>query len=443
MNLTEAVEFVISLLKKSPAEQFEVFGSESEQIITEIFEGKVKNLEINSTTGLGIRLFHKKRPGYAYSEKFTVEALKEMVESALAKSQYLAELCIDLPEKKETVGIDLKLYNPKIEDIDFNKMKEIGLSLEEIAYSLDPRIVNVPYLALEKQISKAIFQNSKGVEYENKSSSFTAGLGVLAKEGESKKMGFSYKGGRAFNFSGKELALEAVERAVSLLQAKKITSGKYPVLLRNRVISQLFSIYLPVFYAEMAQKGKSRLIGKKGQKIASTGFFLYSDPHLPEEPGSYLFDGEGVLAQKVVVIEDGIFQNFLHNLESAFKEKENPTGNAQRNYIGKVSTRFANLVVPKGNYSLRELQNFFPKVLQIEKLEGSASCSFISGEISIGAQGFLVEKGEIVQKVDQITLSGNFFDLLNSCLALSDEYAQNFSSIKIPDFLTNALTVAG
>jgi PmbA protein len=79
----------------------------------------------------------------------------------------------------------------------------------------------------------------------------------------------------------------------------------------------------------------------------------------------------------------------------------------------------------------------------IVKLEGGSGCSAISGEISIGAQGFLYEGGQRVRAVDRITLSTNFFDLMKNISGLSDEYPDAWSSMKVPDVLVEGVSVAG
>src|SRR5690606_34182208 len=137
-------------------------------------------------------------------------------------------------------------------------------------------------------------------------------------------------------------------------------------------------------------------------------------PLVPGWPGSHLFDGEGVPARRIDVIKDGVLKTFLYNLESAAKAGVAPTGTGSRSYAGKAGTGFANYVVPLGTDSLESLLARYPKCLLIVKLEGGSGCSAISGEISIGAQGFLYENGRRVRAVDRITLSTNFFDLLKN-----------------------------
>lgn len=82
-------------------------------------------------------------------------------------------------------------------------------------------------------------------------------------------------------------------------------------------------------------------------------------------------------------------------------------------------------------------------MLYITKLEGGSGCSSISGDISIGVQGFYYENGERVHPVDKITLSGNYFDMIQMILDLSNEYSDSYSSVKMPDILVESMAIAG
>jgi PmbA protein len=189
--------------------------------------------------------------------------------------------------------------------------------------------------------------NSGGVLYESRSNSISAWVGVVAKkpgEGDVKKMGVYSRGGRAFDatlFDPARMARIAVERATELLDAEPVPSGEYPIVFSHRVSGQLFGMFGSPFFADAAQKGQSRLKDKLGETIASPLFSLVSDPFIVGMPGSHLFDGEGVPAQKLEIVKDGVLKTFLYNLESAKKAGVKPMGTGSRGYSGKAGTGFA------------------------------------------------------------------------------------------------------
>lgn len=446
----DAVNLLFDAARKKGAAKFDAVAGESDSIGLELFEGKIKSTEISSSRGIGIRLFRDTpegtRPGFAFTERFTPEALTRTVDDAWSHAGITDPVDLDLPHPAALPDVDLQTFNPALEDVSLEEMKALGLQLENLAKAGDSRVENVPYLGVSRGGGSSLVANSHGALYTSRSNTVSAWVGVVAKQGEVRKMGVYARGGRDFSpatFDAAYMARTAVERGTELLDAAPVTSGAYPVVFSRRVSGLLFGMFGSPFFADAAQKGQSRLKDKVGQTIAAPSFTLLSEPLVPDWPGSHLFDGEGVPARRLEVVKDGVLQSFLYNLESAKKAGVAPTGTASRGYSGKAGTGFANYVVPLGEDSLETLLRRYPKCLLIVKLEGGSGCSAISGEISIGAQGFLYEGGERVRAVDRITLSTNFFDLLKNVKGFSNEYSDAFTSVKVPDVLVDPVHVAG
>lgn len=439
----DAIDFMCEEAKRLGAEHFDAVAGESASMGIEVFEGKVKSTELSNSRGIGIRLFKKQSPGFAFTEKMSKEAITQTVKDALSHTLLTDPVDMDLPFPEKLPELDLKSYNPALEEISLDQLKAICLELESIAQQADSRIDNIPYLGGGRSSGMSMVRNSNGVAYSSRSNGINAGIGVVAKDGENKKMGVYSKGGREFNFDAKYMASKAVERAVEMLGAESIESGSYPVVFSNRVSSGIMSMFGSPFFADAVQKGQSRLTGKVGQAIAVKELNITCNPHIIGAPGSHLFDGEGVVTSKLDIVKDGVLQTYLYNLESAKKAGVKPTGNGSRGYSGKAGTGFSNYIVDLGNVSVTELLAVYPKCFYVTKLEGGSGCSAISGEISIGAQGFWYENGKCIKAVDKVTLNSNYFEMLLAIRGLSNEYSDSFSSVKVPDLLIESMFVAG
>ena len=83
------------------------------------------------------------------------------------------------------------------------------------------------------------------------------------------------------------------------------------------------------------------------------------------------------------------------------------------------------------------------KCLLVTELEGQAGCDPVSGDISIGVQGFLLENGRRVQPVDSVTVAGNFFDVLNNILGYGNMYQPELTHLFIPALLIQEMSVSG
>jgi PmbA protein len=443
LSPSQALDFMGDEAKRLGADGWDAVAGESESMGLELFEGKVKSTEISNSRGIGIRLFKDKRPGFAFTEKMSREAITQTVKDAVSHTLLTDEVEMDLPYPETLPALDLRNYNPELEEVSLDRMKALGLEMEAIAREADKRIDNIPYLGVSRSGGMSMVRNSNGVNYSSRSNVVSAGIGVVAKDGDSKKMGVYSNGGRSFDFDARFMSGKAVERAVELLGAESVSSGRYPVVFTNRVSPSIFSMFSSPYFAEAVQKGQSRLTGKVGQPIAVPFLSITSNPHIPGAPGSHLFDGEGVVTRPLEVVKNGVLETYLYNLESAKKEGVKPMGTGARGYSGKAGTGFSNFIVTPGDKTLEELLAAYPQCLLVTKLEGGSGCSAISGEISIGAQGFWYEGGRRIKPVDKVTLNSNYFELLNAIRGLSREYSDSFSSVKVPDMLVESMFVAG
>ncbi len=440
----QALEFICEEAARQGADKYDAVAGESEAMGLELFESKVKTTEISNSRGIGIRLFKGGRPGFAFTEKMSREAIEQTVRDAISHARLTDPLDLDLPVPCPLPEIDLQSFNPDLESVTLDQMKALGLELEALAKQGDSRIENIPYLGVSRSSGMSMVRNSNGVFYRSRSNVVSGGIGVVAKEGESKKMGSYSTGGRSFSvFDPGYMAAKAVERAVELLGAEPLETERYPVVFSNRISPQILSMFSSPYFAEVVQKGQSRLAGKVGQAIAVPEFHLISDPHIPGAPGSHLFDGEGVVTSPLEVVKDGVLKTYLYNLESAKKAGHAPTGNGSRGYSGKAGTGFANFIVPLGSQTLDELLGSYPSCFLVTKLEGGSGCSAVSGEISIGAQGFFYEQGRRIRPIDKVTLNSNYFDLLLAIRGFSHQYSEAFTSVKVPDILVESMYISG
>ena len=67
----------------------------------------------------------------------------------------------------------------------------------------------------------------------------------------------------------------------------------------------------------------------------------------------------------------------------------------------------------------------------------------ISGDFSLASKGFYVKDGKKAYPVDQITVAGNFFDLLKQITVVGDDLTFPLSSIGSPTVIATGLSVAG
>ena len=443
MKITDALDYMNECAEKIGCDQFDILAGESRDNSVQVFDGKVKETEISSSQGIGIRLFKDKKPGYSFTRKLSQEAIKRCVEDAADLSAFSSPVDYKLPKAGKLKDLDLELWNEDLQKLTTDQFLELSFELEKKALKADPLIENVLGAGVGKSSSSFYLQNSEGITFNSKRNSVMAGVSLVAKKGNIKKTGGKYKSTRDFSeINPDQIVARAATKAIELLDAKTIKAGSYPVLFDYYMAPTLLRSLLPAINAETVQKGQSKFAGKLNTKIASSCLTMINDPFIVGMPGSGLIDSEGVPTQKFNVIYKGVLKTFLYNLESAQKDGVHPTGTGKRSYMGKAGSGFHNLIVPKGKRTKDQILSGLDQCLVITKFEGSGIRSAISGEISVGCQGFLYSKGELIQAVDRITISGNYFDLINKIVEFSNEYSDSLSSTKIPDMLIESMNIS-
>jgi len=148
---------------------------------------------------------------------------------------------------------------------------------------------------------------------------------------------------------------------------------------------------------EGAQAGESYLREHEiGFRIGNECVNIYEDPTLPGSYGFYLYDDEGVKAKRRELIKDGIFNEMLHNRETAalFNVQSNAAARAIA-YDREPLVRMANTYFAPGDFSLEEM---------IEDIKlGLLMNSFTEWNIDdkrlqskyVGQEAYLIKNGEI------------------------------------------------
>ncbi len=230
-----------------------------------------------------------------------------------------------------------------------------------------------------------------------------------------------------------------------MLRATPVPSGTYRALIDAKCMPDLLGVFSGIFSAESAQKGMSLLAGKEGEIIASEAVTLMDDPLLEGGYASRPFDDEGVASRTKAVIEKGKLTTLLHNLKTARKAGVPSTGNAARaGYAGSVNISPTNFYLAPGEKSKEELMRDIGNGLVITEVSGlHAGANPISGDFSLIAQGYTLKDGKKDQPVEQITVAGNFYQLLKNIRAVGSDLTFPGSSIGSPTVDVGEVSVAG
>jgi len=106
-----------------------------------------------------------------------------------------------------------------------------------------------------------------------------------------------------------------------------------------------------------------------------------------------------------------------------------------------TSGSVANLIFEYGSESLEELLKHLDKGILVTGFIGGNSNS-TTGDFSFGIVGQLIEKGEVVQPVNEMNISGNAREFWNRLAAMgNDPYP--YSSLRMPSMLFEDVDFSG
>lgn len=426
----------------------EVYFAEGDSFDIEIFEGEITRYSLSTEGGLSFRAIYKGEMGYSYTEKYDEDSIRLLLKGAVENAEIT-----DREDKESLFGGSPKYekvdaYNAAWESVSEREKIDIALALEAEAKKLDKRVFKVQ-VYFGSASGETSIKNTAGLDVNDKSNMGYAYVSVVVKDGENVQTGSDFIFSTILaNYDVSALAEKAVSKGISMLEAKPCKTGEYAVILDNLVSANILSAYSGMFSAESVHKGLSLLAGKLNEKIATDIVTIVDDPLMANGAASASFDGEGVAAKYLKIIEKGKLLTYLHNRKTAEKDGVESTGNAGKpSYKAPVVVSPTNMYIVKGEKTQEEMISDMGSGLLITSVQGlHAGINPVSGDFSLSASGYMIEDGKKGRAVNQITIAGNYLSLLSDVAAVGCDLRfglPDSSSFGSPSINITKLNVAG
>jgi PmbA protein len=237
-----------------------------------------------------------------------------------------------------------------------------------------------------------------------------------------------------------EIGRRAGERAVRRLGARKMPTGKVPVVFDPRVSRSFLSHLLGAISGPAIARGTSFLKDKLNQRIFPEAITIIEDPHRQRGLRSKPFDAEGLPNRRRALIDKGVLTTWLLDLRSARQLGLASTGHAARGTASPPTPAATNIWLEPGTATPAELMADIKSGFYVTELMGMG-VNGITGDYSRGAAGFWIENGEISFAVSEMTVASNLNDMFARLVAANDlefRVGADAPTIRIED-----LTVAG
>ena len=431
-----------ALALEKGCESAEIYSVTSDGFSVNVLNGELDKYAVERSKGLNLRVLFDGKSGYAYTEVF--EDPEVLVNHAIDNAKAI-ESTDENPMQGACEYPEITVRPNPVVDLPEEEKIRLAMNLERDVLAYDPRVNRTENCSVDTGIVETHISNTLGLKADRTERYSYTLLAPILRQGEEEQSAYAFKfGPEIADYSS--VIKESVENTLMQFHASAVESGEYRILLRNDAAGDLLSAFSSMFSAERVQKGLSLLTGKLGEPIASPLITILDDPF--EEDNPRAFDAEGVPSVLTRVVENGVLKSYLYNLKSAKKDGVASTSNAGRMGVaGAVTTAPSNFYIVKGEKSFDELRKALGNGLVITELSGlHAGLNPISGDFSLIAKGQLIENGEIVRSVDQITVAGNFLSMMRDIEAIGSDLRFGFpmgGRVGSPSLLIKKLVVSG
>ncbi len=442
MTYNDFRKSVLDIAIKLGCDIAETVFIEGESFRVGILSQEIDSYSVSRQFGIGLRVQVEGRDGYAYTEK--LEDPEALCRRALDNARVIGSTD-EHPMQGAQTYADVAAPEDPVCAMSEREKIELAMDTERKALAADPHVERVAHNMLSTGHATVHITNTLGLDARRSSSYSYSYIGPVVRDGEEVHDGMAFRTGRDM-LDTSSLAEEAVRDGLAQFGAAPVDSGTYRVLFKNTTAVDFFEAFMPMFSADNAQKGLSPLAGREGEALASAIVTLCDDPLHPINPRA--FDDEGTPSLTKTVVENGVFRTLLHNLKTAKKAGCASTSNADRpSAASPVGVAPTNFYMAPGADDFEAMKKRLGNGLIITEVTGlHAGVNPVTGDFSLLSKGFLVENGEIVRPVDQITIAGSFLKLLKDIEAIGSDLKFTLpgsTMLGMPSILVSGLMVAG
>ncbi|MFW7380935.1 MAG: TldD/PmbA family protein [Oligoflexus sp.] len=448
MNQQQMKDFSSQVLERSQelgADGGDVVGRSGRSFSVSVQRGEIDKYKVSSSAIIGLRVIKNQRVGLAYTESFDRDSLRRVAQQAVENAQYAAvdeHQNIEEVEPKELLESNKDIYQEDHTPLD-DKLS-LAIQMEQKLLQSDKRVASSPYNGYSDGEVEAIYLNHLGNYRFHRERSFYCYVSALTRDGDKQAMyGYSINARRFAELDPNVCVEQTLNYALPLLSAMPIPTGRYDVIFETDELEQILGSFLSTFSAKDVLDGRSGLRGKLGEKIATEGLTLRDEPQFTQGFYYSQFDDEGLLRQPLVLIENGVLKSFLHNTATAKQMNTVSTAHGSRSAKSSLGISATQPVISVGTDADDEvLARDHLRIISLKGLHSGTNP--VSGHFSLALEGVLYKGGKVHQYVKDVTISGNFYELLQKIDKVGDRlHANATGSFFSPYILFRQLSIAG
>ena len=430
---------------KNKAEYWDIRAGVNHGTNLDFTDQRSKEISSYEIIECGIRTFFNGGWGFCVLKDLNRESIKD----GFQKSIKLAKLSESLSKNKfKIIERDPLIQNFKIigkknlGEIDVDEKIKLVKDHEKIASEYSSKIKNTHTLYLDGHTQSLFLNSFESNIFQDLSFLRLFSLAYAQENGVLQRAVNSVAGIGGYEISETEkaklLSSKTAKEAVNLLKAKSPIGGKFTIIMDPKLTGTfIHEAFGHACEADHVLNKESILEGRRGEKIAIEEVNIIDNPtmnqskkfNLPYELfGCYFVDDEGIPSQKTVIVENGIFKNYLHSLETSSRMDEVPNGHGRASSSSsRPQVRMGFTYLEPRDWNLEEM---------IEDVKNGILCEDFQYGYTDPTTGnfqfkcklsYQIENGKKKHLMRDVAISGMTLEILNKITAIGDQHTYNYS----------------
>src|SRR5215831_10793832 len=436
-SLKEIAGQAVALATRKGAREAAADAYRNRDVNVDRRDGRIETISDATTRGVSLQLYVDGRYAAVSTSDLRPDALDRFIEDAIAMTRVLAKDPFrQLPEPDLYHGqpdVELSLEDPGYDRVQAGERRRLAQAIEAASRGAPGAdAIQSVTASFSDGWGESFRVHSNGFEGAQRQTQFWMSASVTVRDADGRPEDWDSAGKRFFAElpSPSVVGRNATERALSRRGARKGKSAPMTMVVDARAGGRLCGYLAQALAAVSLQQKRSFLEGKLGQAIASPRLTIIDDPVRPKGFGSRRFDGEGLAARSLPIIEAGVLRNYYVDTYYGRKLKMAPT-----------TGRSSNVVFTPGYRSQEQLLASIKEGILVTSFLGGNS-NTTTGDFSVGVRGFAIRSGRRAEPVAEMNVSGNQLELWKRLVAIgNDPYP--YSTILTPTLVFEGVQFAG
>ena len=441
-TLIARAEQAIAAAKKAGADAADALALVSSDLSTSIRHGKPESIEQAESCAIGVRVFVGTSSATLSTSEFSAEALANLAANAVAIARVAPSDPYAGLADASLLGHDFTPLDAADDFVPTMKDLQAQARAAEAAGLAVSGITNSEGGDASASRSHVALVTSHGFAGAYHTARYAISASLIAGNGEHMQRDYDYAmtTHHADLTAAEIIGARAASRAVNRLNPRKIVSQQAPVYFEPRAGRQLLSAFAGAISGSAITRGTSFLKDALGTQIFANTIRITDDPRLKRGLASRAFDAEGIAAKAMDFVSEGCLTSWVLDTRSARQLGMQTTGHAARGLAGSPHPSTSNLYLHAGSQTPDELFADIGDGFYVTETIGHGT-NLLTGDFSVGASGFWLEKGHRAYPVSEVTIAGNLRDMFKQLIAAND--LTFTSSTNVPTLAIPQMTIAG